>query len=305
MLRISVIIPHLNQHDCLDLCLESLDVQTLDASLFEVVIVDNGSSILPAPRKRGFPITVLQELKPGPGPARNLGVTRASGEILAFIDADCRADPRWLAEALERMQASDDKTVLGGDVRIWRNNPAAFTAIEAYESVFAYRFQLYIEQRGFCGTGNLIVRRKDFLEIGPFKGIDHAEDIEWGKDVRRHGFRFCFAPEIVVYHPARKTLPELLSKWDRHIQHAANAARNSRHWRLKWTARALAVLVSPAIDWIKVARSNRVTGVGSRLKAIAVLTFIRAGRARKMIAVLFGDGKISWNAEPEVKQASG
>ena len=33
------------------------------------------------------------------------------------------------------------------------------SALEAYESVFAYRFKLYIEQHGFSGTGNLVVRR--------------------------------------------------------------------------------------------------------------------------------------------------
>ena len=70
--------------------------------------------------------------------------------------------------------------ILGGDVQIWREAKTKITALEAYEAIFAYRFQLYIERHGFSGTGNLIVRRSDFEKIGPFAGIQVAEDMDWG-----------------------------------------------------------------------------------------------------------------------------
>jgi glycosyltransferase involved in cell wall biosynthesis len=44
---ISVIIPHLNQPDGLEACLASLDAQTLERGLFEVIVVDNGSDFIP------------------------------------------------------------------------------------------------------------------------------------------------------------------------------------------------------------------------------------------------------------------
>ena len=69
---------------------------------------------------------------------------------------------------------------LGGDVRIWRSDGRKFGAIEAYESVFAYRFKMYIEKQGYSGTGNLAVRRADFARVGPFRGLEVAEDVEWG-----------------------------------------------------------------------------------------------------------------------------
>ena len=51
-----------------------------------------------------FPRTfLLQELKPGPGMARNRGIEAASADILAFIDADCRAHPDWLRSALRAL----------------------------------------------------------------------------------------------------------------------------------------------------------------------------------------------------------
>jgi len=140
-------------------------------------VVDNGSTSPPnAVVGRHTGARLLHEKQPGPGPARNTGIQHAAGEVLALIDADCRAHPDWLRNALLALQSSPDGTILGGDVRIWRDDGKAFTAIEAYESVFAYRFKLYIEQHGFSGTGNLVVHREDFEKVGPFAGIDFAED---------------------------------------------------------------------------------------------------------------------------------
>src|SRR5437764_1746416 len=175
---ISVIIPHLNQPDGLEACLGSLSSQTLERSAFEVIVVDNGSTSLPRAVVERYPGTLLlQELKPGPGPARNRGVEAASADILAFMDSDCRAHPDWLNQALRTLQGAPQRTILGGDVQIWREPDSTMTALEASESVFAYRFKLYIEQHGFCGTGNLIVHKSGFDLIAAFRGMDVAEDI--------------------------------------------------------------------------------------------------------------------------------
>src|SRR5262249_37924213 len=159
---ISVVIPHLNQSAALCACLDSLDSQSLDRDLFEVIVVDNGSTSIPEDIVANHSGTrLLKELQPGPGPARNFGVQSASGDIIAFIDADCRAHRDWLRNALQTICSSPEGTVVGGDVRIWRNRRDTFTANEAYEAVFSYRFKWYIEKLGFCGTGNLVVRRAD------------------------------------------------------------------------------------------------------------------------------------------------
>src|SRR5438046_2208362 len=104
---ISVIIPHLNQPGELEACLCSLDAQSLDRSSFEIIVVDNGSP--DPPREvvaRYLGARLLYESQPGPGPARNNGVRSASGDVFAFIDADCRAHPDWLRGALQTLQSS-------------------------------------------------------------------------------------------------------------------------------------------------------------------------------------------------------
>src|SRR4051812_2596136 len=293
---ISVIIPHLNQPEGLEACLCSLEAQSLDGVPFEIIIVDNGSEAPPWEVVARHPgARLLLELQAGPGPARNTGARSANGSIFAFIDADCVAHPDWLRNALRTLNSSPPRTILGGDVRIWRKQNDDFTAIEAYESVFAYRFKLYIEQHGFSGTGNLMVFRADFESVGPFAGIEIAEDMDWGERARSAGFRFRYVPDMIVFHPARGSLQELYAKWDRHIHHYLNTARGKPGWRLQWIVRALLILGSPMIDSATVLRSERIEGISARLKAIAVLCAIRAHRAMKMLSLLYGSRSIVWN----------
>jgi glycosyltransferase involved in cell wall biosynthesis len=293
---ISIIIPHLNQPDALDTCLCSLDAQSLSRNLFEVVVVDNASATPPAEVVARHPgVRLLHEVRPGPGPARNTGVAATTGEILAFIDADCRAHPDWLRSLLQTLRTSPPNTVLGGDVRIWQSEGTRLDAIAAYESVFAYRFKLYIERHGYSGTGNLAMFRRDFDATGPFAGIDVAEDMEWGQRARAAGLRFRYVPEMIVFHPARNSLQELYAKWDRQIVHYRNMAEGTPAWQLRWLAQALLVLASPVLSSVTVLTSDRIQGFATRCKAIAVLCAVRAHRAITMLALLRGGRAVAWN----------
>jgi GT2 family glycosyltransferase len=293
---ISVIVPHLNQPEALETCLRCLDAQSLALDSFEIIVVDNGSAFAPESIVANHPnARLLSELEPGPGPARNAGVRAAKGEILAFIDADCRAHRDWLSNALQNMRSSPQGTILGGDVRVWRSLPDSFTGIEAYENIFQYRFKFFIEQHGYCGTGNLVVRRIDYEKVGPFAGIEFAEDVEWGRRARTAGLTFRFVPNMLVFHPARQSLQELYAKWDRHTQHEFNMACGKHGWKIRWIARALAVLASPIVHSMKILSSNRIEGVSARLKAISVLFVIRGYRSRKMFSLLGNSNLVVWN----------
>jgi len=298
---ISVIVPHLNQPQGLEACLRSLDAQTLDQSQFEVVVVDNGSNAQPdvivARHQR---VRMLHERIPGPGQARNCGVQGAIGEILAFIDADCRAHPGWLQSALEAIHSMPDGSVLGGDVQIWHEGNASYTAIEAYESVFSYQFKRYIERHGFSGTGNMVVRRLDFEKVGLFTGISVAEDVEWGQRARAAGLIFRYVPNMIVFHPARLSLHELFVKWDRQIQHFLNMARGKPAWRIRWIARAVTVLASTLVELPRVATTDRLNGTPARMKALGVLVAVRTYRAWRMLSLLVSSKGVLWNRNAAV-----
>jgi glycosyltransferase involved in cell wall biosynthesis len=304
-LLLSVIIPHLNQPQGLEACLASLDAQTLERSRFEVIVADNGSNSSPQPIIASHPdVRLVTETRAGPGLARNCGVRAANGEVFCFIDADCRAHPDWLRVAFNTMASMPERTILGGDVRIWREPGASLTSIAAYESVFAYMQKAYIEKHGFSGTGNLVVRQVDFDRIGPFKGIEVAEDMDWGARALAAGCTFRYLPDLIIYHPPRHSLRELFVKWDRHTQHYLNMAREKPGWQVRWLARAFAILVSPAVSIFKVITSDRLEGASPRLKASLVLVSVRAYRAWKMVRLLWSNGDVAWNRTAGVESDS-
>jgi len=269
--------------------------ETLPHHRAPVIVVDNGSD---EPLEVGGErpgVRLRYESHPGPGPARNAGAAHARGDILAFMDADCRAHPDWLTAVHKAFQQVGPATILGGEVRIWPAVEGSFTAIEAYESVFGFRNRLYVTKHGYSVTANLAVRRADFAKVGPFPGIQFAEDMQWGQMAIRAGCEFCYVPGMVVFHPARRSLRELYAKWDRQITHYRNMAQGARGWQLRWLATALLVLASPAAGAITIMTSGRLHGIGNRLKAIAVLCAVRGHRTAKMLALLRREGAVVWN----------
>jgi glycosyltransferase involved in cell wall biosynthesis len=284
-MKISVVIPHLNQPEMLVRCLASLAEGERKPD--EIFVVDNGSSELPVGICAGYPeVVLLQELEPGPGPARNKGVTAATGDVLAFIDSDCIAGPAWLAEA-ERAMVDPAAQILGGDVRIELANPPKMTALEAYESIYAYRMDRYIAREGFTGTGNLVVRRDVLDAVGPFKGLSVAEDRDWGQRATALGYQIRYVAKMRVYHPARKTFAEIFLKLDRHAAHDFERTQSIRHGYLKWGVKLLAMGISPVAEIPRIAGSDRISGTMNRIRAFTALTRIRFYRARLMGRFLF------------------
>ena len=282
---ISVVIPHLNQPAMLGRCLDSLAAGQRRPD--EVLVVDNGSTELPHAVCDRPGVRLLQEAEPGPGPARNRGVAAARGDVVAFIDADCLADPGWLAAA-EAALVDPAAGILGGDVRIALRDPARMTALEAYESEYAYRMDRYIAREGYTGTGNLVVRRAILAEVGPFCGLSMAEDRDWGQRATRAGHRIRFVPDMRVYHPARDSFADIFTKWDRHIAHDFAQVPARRHGRLRWGLKALAMLPSPLAELPRILGSDRIEGGRNRALALAALTRVRWHRARRMAWLLAG-----------------
>ena len=285
-MKISVVIPHLNQPQALARCLQSLADGRRRPD--EVIVVDNGSRAMPEATVAAHPgARLLFEPESGPGPARNRGIAAATGEVLAFIDADCFADPGWL-EAVEATFADPEAEILGGDVRIAMGDPARPTMLEAYESEYAYRMDRYIAREGFTGTGNLAVRRTVLDAVGPFAGLAVAEDRDWGQRATAAGHRIRYVAAMRVYHPARTDFAGLAAKWDRQSAHDFVAARERPLGRLRFTAKALAMGVSPLAEVPRILRSDRIQGGKARLLAFRGLARIRLHRAWAMARLLAG-----------------
>jgi hypothetical protein len=72
-------------------------------------------------------------------------------------------------------------------------------------------------------------------------------------------------------------------------------AEGKSAWKIRWTLRALAILISPFLDFTKVLASDRIQGFPAHLKAIMVLFQVRAHRAWTMLSLLTLRRTIVWN----------
>jgi O-antigen biosynthesis protein len=93
--RVSVVVACYNGQRTLRACLDS--IFQLNYPDFEVILVDDGSTDSTPQIAAGFPgLRVIRQSHAGLSVARNGGVEIATGDVIAFTDADCRADEDWL-----------------------------------------------------------------------------------------------------------------------------------------------------------------------------------------------------------------
>jgi cellulose synthase/poly-beta-1,6-N-acetylglucosamine synthase-like glycosyltransferase len=273
---VSVIIPHLNDYENLDACLTLLEAQSFPGDRTEVIIADNGSSRgLDAVRAivgtRGRVVEVAER---GAGPARNAGVGASRGDAIAFIDSDCRPDPRWLEEGLAELRLAD---FAGGRVDVLVEDPRRMTAAEAFESVFAFQNEAYVKGRNFTVTASMFVWRSVFESVGGFEnGV--PEDKDWCMRAVRKGYRIRFAPKSIVGHPARRTMSELKRKWRRLTIESCEGARREGRGPILVLARQWAALFAVAPHAFVPLVSSRLSGMRNRILAIGALARIRAYR---------------------------
>ena len=273
MPAVSVIIPHYNDVENLDRCLDLLGAQSLARDMFEVVVADNNSAIgLERLREIvGTRATLVPAPEQGAGPARNRAVQESQGEFLAFIDSDCRPSADWLAAGYAALQTHD---IVGGPCIIVPEDPDRVTAVEAWDMVFGFDAYQYLTKKKFIGTGNLFVRRRVFDDVGPFRGAV-SEDVDWSHRAVAKGYSLHYEPDALVEHPARRDWQELVRKWQRHTRETYHLVRQKRFGLLRWLAMSWALVVSPLMHAGVIMRSKALQTWRQRIDAISVLFRIR------------------------------
>lgn len=209
MMRVSVIVPVFEHWDLIPKLVECLRAQTIGTEAFELIIVDNGSSLIPSAENDPPFMRRLHCGKPGSYAARNAGVAAACGSVLAFTDADCRPQPRWLQEGLKKI---DERTIVAGRVRIELDHDGTPNDAELYDLVMGFPQAAYV-RRGYGVTANLFVPRAVLDRVGGFDEKRFSGgDAEFCRRAARLGTRVVFCEQAVVAHPARSRMEELVRK---------------------------------------------------------------------------------------------
>lgn len=198
---ISVVVPTYQRPDLLNRCLSALFSQTMEPSLYEVVVVDDGptgdtrQTVVAWALKSGPSVRYLPNAgRHGPAAARNKGWQAARGELIAFTDDDCIPSPDWLTAGVA---AFADATVQGVSGRIVVPIPSVPTD---YEHTVAGL------ERGPFATANCFYRRTALSAVG---GFDERFTVAWREDsdlefaLRARGYRLIRRPSAIVVHPVR------------------------------------------------------------------------------------------------------
>src|SRR5690349_17711642 len=149
-MTVSVVVAVRNAQATIAACVDSL--LALEPAPTEVLVVDNGSTdaTLDVLSRYTERITVLHERRRGPGAARNAGIAAARGQAVAFTDADCVVDRRWLGNLVGAL-AEPDVGAVGGT--ILAVDPA--NAVERYgEGIHDHRLAIEVYRPPYAITMN-------------------------------------------------------------------------------------------------------------------------------------------------------
>ncbi|MGA9970331.1 MAG: glycosyltransferase, partial [Candidatus Acidiferrales bacterium] len=219
----SVIIPTYNRKGVLTQCLDALARQSVAPDIFEVIVVDDGSTDDTEKFCRNFraafPFQYLRQLNASAGAARRRGVRHARGEFLVLLNDDTISAPDLLAEhrKAHRVCANDRQAVLGD----FRFPPAARDhALTRFLIASPFFFPQATLQPGtywgytYVVTCNLSVKREAVLAVGSFDPhFRVAEDSDLGLRLSRRGFCVRYVPEAQAIHQHLPfTVPDLIRR---------------------------------------------------------------------------------------------
>lgn len=212
---VSVIIPVFNDCERLKFCLDALENQTYPKDHYEVIVVDNASQedIQTVVYQFGQAIYAFEE-RPGSYAARNIGISLAKGEVIAFTDADCIPAKDWIEKGVERLYSLPNVGLVGGRIALFFKDANQPTAAELYDAfVVGLPQQQFVEESNYGATANVFTSREVIKKVGFFDAtLKSNGDYEWGQRIFSAGYKQIYANDVCVAHPARDSFDKLLKK---------------------------------------------------------------------------------------------
>ena len=199
MVKVSIIIPTLNEAKRLPRCIESIRNQIFKD--FEIIVVDSGSEDGTPEIARRMGAKVIYEPKLGFAVAKNFGASEAEGEILVFTDADTLYPQGWLARVVSHFEKKHVVAAFGPlkPIERGRLHDIMFKISTNWVPRISALFGFYIAQ-----APNQAFRREAFRRCGGFdERLRMLEDNELPNRIKKLG-KMVFDPDQWVYSSARR-----------------------------------------------------------------------------------------------------
>lgn len=217
---VSVVIPCRNAASTVGAAVASALAQTLPP--LEVIVVDDGSSDGSAEVARAAGARVLPlDQRGNAGGARNHGLQAATGNAVAFLDADVEISKDWLQLATQAFSADPSLGAVGGKILDGRDG--LWASLDHY-----LNFSEWIaEQPRLCAAYPTIavVYRRDAIGTIRFPASNLGEDIFFALGVQDQGWRCWYEPRIRIVHRHQRL--DWDSFWNRQV-HSGRALYTTR-----------------------------------------------------------------------------
>ncbi|MBI4212901.1 MAG: glycosyltransferase [Chloroflexi bacterium] len=242
--RVSLVTTVLNEAPSIGDLLASVDAQTRSPD--EVIFVDGGSTdatldVLYAwANQRDF-VQVTRAPGSSIAQGRNLGISQATGEVVAVTDAGVTLDPAWLEHLVETLEADPEVQVAAGffvpDDRSDFDRAMAATVLPRVEEIDGQTF--------LPSSRSVAFRRAAWERVGGYpEWLDYCEDLVFDLELKRAGLRFAWVPSALVRF---RTRPDLLSFFVQYYRYARGDGKADL-WRkrhaIRYAAYFLAALVA-------------------------------------------------------------
>ena len=213
---VSVVVPTRDRPDQLPTCLDGIAKLDYPRDRLQVIVVDDsgGSATV---EDVALDVELMATDRIGPAGARNAGVERAAGVLLAFIDDDCYPRPDWLARLVARWQEAPAEAVGGHTVNALSENVYAEAAQLVIDVGYA---QNSAPERRWFTTNNLVMPAEGFRALGGFDASYRtAEDRDLCARWLESGRRMAYEPAAIMEHrrrvEPRRVRRDALSLWPR------------------------------------------------------------------------------------------
>jgi glycosyltransferase involved in cell wall biosynthesis len=207
-MTIAVIVCAYNEARYLPACLHSLLAQTRPPD--EIIVINNASTDETGAVARAVPrVRVLDEATRGLVVARETARLATQADVVAYVDADCRAPLQWLERVEARFTNRPAVIAVTGPYRFYDWDWTGRALIRLYDGIVAPPTHFLVHQTLRLGAilygGNFAVRRDALAAIGGFdRTIEfHGEDTNLGRRLTPLG-RVAVCSDCWVWTSARR-----------------------------------------------------------------------------------------------------
>lgn len=206
----SFIIPVFNRPNEVEELLQSLTQQTVDSSMFEVIVVEDGSQITCKEVCERFSeqlnLHYFYKENSGPGQSRNYGADKSCGEYYIVLDSDVVLPETYMQHVLDEIKR-EPCDAFGGPDRAHHD----FSPIQ---KAISYSMTSFFTTGGIRGgkkkldkfyprSYNMGIKSNVYKALNGFSKMRFGEDIDFSIRIFDNGYSCRLFPEAWVYHKRR------------------------------------------------------------------------------------------------------